>query len=248
VKRSFFFFALIIVLILPVTCFIWVWQKGGNGRVKMPKYYGKVMGTQMIKVRGDEVLDTIWQQVKMIPLKNQFGDSVDLEQFAPNKIVLMNFFFTSCKTVCPTLNGNMKFLLRRYKKNDSLIRFVSISVDEQRDSVRQLRRYGDGLQVDFDKWWFCNGKAKDVKRFMFSELQIPDIQAKDTLDEGFNHSNYWVLLDKERNIRGYYAALDTFEMRRCADDISLLILEKKRNQANKKNKLDVSAFTQPKRN
>lgn len=244
-RKLLLFSALFLAVLVPLSCFIWVWTKGGNGRVKMPKYYGKMLGTQQIKVRGKNVTDTIWQQVKMIPLRNQFGDSVDVEKFAKNKILLVNFFFSSCNTVCPTLNGNMKFIMNRYKKNDSLLRFLTISVDGAVDTPKQLRRYADKLDVDLDKWWFCTAKNTDVKQFMFSELQMPDMQAKDTLDQAFGHSNYWVVIDKERNIRGYYAALDTMEMRRCADDISLLILEKKPSDTIRKNKLDVSAFAGP---
>jgi protein SCO1 len=246
VKGTTFIFGLSILLIIPLACFLFVWIKGGNGRVKMPKYYGKMMGTQTINVRGTEKLDTVWQQVKSLPFSNQFGETVNYDSNKVGKILLMNFIYTADSTYSATSCSNMRFLLKRFKKADSMMHLVSVSVDPQRDSMRALRSYADALRIDQDKWWFCTSSAPSIKRFMHSELQMPDIKAEDTADNVLKNSKYWVVLDKDRNIRGYYNAIDTMEMRRCADDISLLILEKKPSDRNKKNKLDMSAFTKPK--
>lgn len=239
---------LLIALLLPLACFFWVWNTAGDGHVKMPRYYGKMKGVRTIKVRGQEKQDTLWQQVELPPMINQFGDAFILDSFANNKITILNFFFSTCNTVCPTLNGNMKFLGKRFKKNDSLIRFVSVTVDPMNDTARQLRKYGASIGADFNKWAFCSTQSpRSVKQLMFQELAIPDITATDTAENAFGHSNHWVLLDRDRNIRGYYAALDTLEMRRCADDISLLVLEKKPGDKKRENKMDVTIFEQPKR-
>ncbi len=228
---------LVLALFIPLICFFYVLKTGGDGHVKLPKFYGNFIGLDTVTVRGKQKVDSIWQQVKNITLTNQLNQPVNICNDLPGKIVLINFFFSTCTTVCPKLNGNLKFLITKYKKADSLLHFVSLSVDEVNDDIPQLRQYANSLRINHDKWWFCNGKG--IKQFMVNELHMPDVTNKDTLLTSINHSNLWVLIDKERNIRGYYDAIDTNEIRRCADDISLLILEKKRkSNLVKQNKLD----------
>jgi protein SCO1 len=219
---------LFLVLLFPIVCFLIVWNKGGNGHVKLPRCYGKIDSIKSGTYKGKTALDTFWNTVPNIALTNQLGKTVNLFDDVKNKIVVVDFFFTTCKTTCPRLNSNLKFLQTKYKKADSLLAFASISVDSDNDSVPALRAYANSFSANHDKWWFCRGNTQQIKRYMYNDIHLPDMKASDTTNEAFTHSDKWVLLDKDRNIRGYYDALDTMEIRRCADDISLLILEKKR--------------------
>jgi protein SCO1 len=233
-----FILGMIMVLILPILCFFWVWNKGGDGHVKLPNYFGKFKGLDTFNIRGEQVIDSVWYPVANKTFTNQLGKPVQIFNDLPGKIVVMNFFFSTCKTVCPVLNNNLKFLQTKYKKADSLLHFVSITVDNQTDDVPHLRAYANSFSTNHDKWWFCRDESNGIKNYMLNELKMPDYTTKDSLSDGPIHSNYWVLIDKERNIRGYYNAIDTSEIRNCADDISLLILEKKHTHKEKNNKLD----------
>jgi protein SCO1 len=216
------------VLGIPIVCFLVVWNKGGNGHVRLPNFYGKIDSIKAGKYKGKDMQDTFWSTVPNIVLTNQLGKKVNLFDDVNNKFVVLDFFFTTCKTTCPTLNRNLKFLQTKYKKVDSILAFASITVDSDRDSVPALRAYANSMGANHDKWWFCRGDQQTIKRYMYNDIYLPDMKASDTSADAFTHSDKWVLLDRERNIRGYYDALDTMEIRRCADDISLLILEKKR--------------------
>jgi protein SCO1 len=223
-----FIIGLLFVVVIPVVCFLVVWNKGGDGHVKLPKQFGHIDSVKSGTYKGKQLLDTFFRTVPNIVLTNQLGKQVNLFDDVKGKLVVVDFFFTTCKTTCPRLNSNLKFLQVKYKKADSLLAFASISVDSKNDSVPALRAYANSMGANHDKWWFCVGDNKTVKKYMFNNMQVPDMQAADTANDAVVHSNKWVLLDADRNIRGYYDALDTMEIRRCADDISLLILEKKR--------------------
>jgi protein SCO1 len=219
---------MIMVLIIPLMCFWYVYLKGGNGHVKLPRYYGGYTSISTKEVRGKTVLDTNWHITPNVKLINQLGQAVNIADDLPRKFIVMDFFFSTCKTTCPTLNSNLAFLQKKYRKVDSLLHFVSITVDPKTDSFPQLRKYANSFSANHDKWWFCTGDENVIKNYMVNGVKLPDIDSTTTDLQAGEHSNKWVLLDRERNIRGYYDALDTNEIRRCADDISLLILEKKR--------------------
>jgi protein SCO1 len=226
-KKLAFFAALLVLLIIPLVCFIVVYVKSGNGHVKLPPYYGGYTSIGQKVVRGNTVPDTQWHVVPNIALVNQLGQKVNICKDLDGKIVVMDFFFSTCNTTCPQLNKNLKFLQTKYRKVDSMLHFISITVDPVTDSFPQLRRYANSLGANHDKWWFCTGDAGSIKNYMVSGVKLPDVNKDSTELRPGEHSNKWVLLDRERNIRGYYDALDTNEIRRCADDISLIILEKK---------------------
>ncbi|MFM2387472.1 MAG: hypothetical protein RL660_2229 [Bacteroidota bacterium] len=220
---------IVMLIILPLLCFWMVYLKGGTGRVKLPRYYGGFTGIGTKEVRGKLVQDTIWHVVPPIELTNQLGEKVDFDRDLQNRFIVMNFFFSRCNSTCPASNSNLKFLQKSYqRKADTVFQAISITVDPVNDSFPALRNYANGLGVNHDKWWFCTGDFATIKNYMVHNLMMPDVEKDTSKIEAGEHSNMWVLLDRERNIRGYYNALDSAEVRRCRDDISLLILEKKR--------------------
>jgi protein SCO1 len=228
-RKSNYFWGIFLVLLFPIVCFLVVWNKGGNGHIKLPATFGTIDSIKTGTFKGKTLQDTFWRTVPNITVTNQLGKPANLFEDASNKFVLVNFFFTTCKTTCPQLSNHFKFLQTKYKKVDSVLAFASISVDPLHDSVPALRAFANALGANHDKWWICKTSTKkEVWNYMFNVLQAKDLNAADSNNEGNVHTNQWILLDKERNIRGYYNALDTIEIRRCADDISLLILEKKK--------------------
>jgi protein SCO1 len=220
-----FLVGFLMVVVVPVICYFVVVEKGGNGRIKLPKFYGGYTKIGTKKVRGKTVPDTIWHVVPNIILQNQLGKQIDIDSELKGKIVVMNFFKTSDSN--SKINSNLKFLQDRYKKADSLLHFVSITTSPTLDSFAQLRKYANKLAANHDKWWFCRTSEDATKKYITQDLKL-DLYNENAFKQLMNtEKDKWILLDRERNIRGYYSALDTNEIRRCADDISLLILEKK---------------------
>ena len=119
----------------------------------------------------------------------------------------------------------MQLLNKAFKKNDSSMRFVSISVDPATDSVPRLRAYADKVHANHDKWFFTTGDKQAIYHYARKELDLQLVDGDGGADD-FIHPEQFVLLDKYRNIRGYYNGLDSEKVRLCAEDITYLMLEK----------------------
>jgi protein SCO1/2 len=119
----------------------------------------------------------------------------------------------------------MKLLNKAFLKNDSSVRFISISVDPSTDSIPRLRTYADKYHANHDKWYFLTGDKKQIYNFARNELKL-ELTEGDGGENDFIHPDKFTLIDKYRNIRGYYNGLDSDIVRLCAEDITYLMLEK----------------------
>lgn len=187
---------------------------------------------------GKQITDTVWHKVSDITLTNQLGSQVSLSD-VHGKILVVDFFFTHCPSICPTLTRNMKKLQDALKlKNDRIrvdtpfVQFVSFTVDPERDSVAALRKYADRFGVNHDIWWMLTGPKQKIYDYSIKELKLgaPD---GDAIDTAFIHTDRFVLLDKDRVVRGYYRGLDSTSMAKLAEHIIFLMLEKDKKKKRK---------------
>ena len=183
------------------------------------------------KEKGRDVNDTVWHKVRPFKLKNQFGKEVGLDDLN-GKIVIADFFFTSCPSICPKLTRNMKRLQDAFKKTDTIVRFVSFSVDPERDSVSKIKAYGDRFSIDHDTWWMLTGDRKEIYDIALNEFKA-SIASEGNIDTGFIHTEKFFLLDRDKVVRGWYNGLDSVNLDRLIKDVVLLNMErdkkKKRN-------------------
>ena len=156
--------SLCIVALLPVVSYLIV-KSASDDAVVMPRHYFPDSVINKI-VDGKTVTDTVWHRLDNISLINQLGDTVSLDDIN-GSIIIADFFFTRCPSICPTLTKNMKELQDAMKMKDyrrkidsSYVRFISFSVDPERDSVAALKRYADKYAVNHDTWWFLTGDKK----------------------------------------------------------------------------------------
>lgn len=152
-------------------------------------------------------------------LLNQNGETIT-QQHYEGKIYIADFFFTRCQTICIAMAYNMSELQEHYK-NDDEIMFLSHSVTPVMDSVPVLKAYAEAKGVIDGKWNVTTGSKK----------HIYDLARKNyfaVLDEGtgdeddFIHTEQFVLVDKERRIRGYYDGTNKEDMRKIIADIAIL--------------------------
>jgi len=225
--------ALCIAALLPVASYLIV-KKVSENTVIMPKRFFADSVTNKI-VGGKNVSDTVWHRVSNIRLVNQLGDSVALEDVG-GKIIIADFFFTRCPSICPYLTKNMKGLQNAMRMKDfgkkfdsSFVQFISFSVDPERDSAEVLKKYADKYGVNHDTWWFLTGPKKTIYDFALNELKL-GLQDGAGIDSNFIHTSKFVLLDKERIVRGYYNGLDSADLSKLAEDLTILMLEKDRKK------------------
>jgi protein SCO1/2 len=221
---------LCVAVLLPVFSYL-VLKYTSEGAVEMPRKY--LLDTVINRVeKGKEVSDSIWHKTKNIRLVNQLGDTVNLYD-NPGKIIVADFFFTSCRSICPILTHNMAKLQQSFLKggdvrnkiDTSIVQFLSFTVDPGHDSVSVLKKYADRFGVQHDNWWMLTGNRDSIYRFAFEELKV-DKFSEEPVSPDFVHTSRYVLLDKDRVLRGYYNGLDSVSIAKLARDIGLLMLEK----------------------
>lgn len=220
--------ALCIAIALPLISYLLVKHYGDEAVVMPRRFYEDSIITNIKD--GKETTDTIWHQVKNISLTNQLGNPVTLDQLN-GKVLVIDFFFTHCGSICPALTRNMKKLQDAIKRQDNMkyadtnfVQLLSFSVDPERDSVPVLKKYADKFNVNHDIWWMLTGPRKTIYDFAFEELKV-DKYNDDVIDSSFVHTSRFTLLDKNRVVRGYYNGLDDTSLAKLSNDIVLLMLE-----------------------
>lgn len=221
--------AVLLVTLLPIASYLFV-STLSKDAIKMPRRY--FYDSVVVKTeKGKEITDTVWHKVKPFRLTNQFGKEVSLDEWQ-GRIIIADFFFTSCPSICPKLTHNMKMLQQAFKKTDSMVRFVSFTVDPERDTVAKIKAYGDKHGIDHDTWWMLTGNKDSIYNIAFNEFKA-SVASNGNIDTGFIHTELFFLLDKDRVVRGWYNGLDTNQLSRVIKDVVLLNMErdkkKKRN-------------------
>ena len=214
--------ALALAIIMPLAGYFVV-KYYSKEAVHMPGRYFAPDSVVVSEKNGKTVTDTIWHKVKNIEFTNQLGKKVSLNDLK-RKVLVIDFFFTRCPSICPGLARNMKRLQDSFVKNDSIVQFISISVDPEHDSVPQLRKFADRFNANHDTWWFVTGNKKEIYDFAFNELKASVTDSE--VDTAFLHTENFFLLDSNRIVRGWYNGFDTGKQAQLVRDIPLLMLEK----------------------
>ena len=153
-------------------------------------------------------------------LYNQDGDTVGLSD-VNGQILVVDFFFTRCATICPMLTANMAQVQSRYLDEDR-VRLLSHSVTPKMDSVPVLFDYAQEHGVEARRWWLLTGSKQEVyklaRKSYFAALDEGDGGLQD-----FVHTENVVLVDEFGRLRGFYDGTDLTEMNRLAADLDFLL-------------------------
>ena len=152
-------------------------------------------------------------------LVNQSGDTITQSNFE-DKIYVADFFFTRCQTICPIMAVNMSELQDYYKDDDDL-KFLSHSVTPIIDSVSVLREYADKQMAITGKWEITTGKKAHIYE-LARKSYFAVLDEGDGGDQDFIHTEQFVLVDKNKQIRGFYDGTDADEIERIIKDIEVL--------------------------
>ncbi len=228
-------YGLIIALLIPVLCYLWL-KSASDTAVVMPRHY--LLDTVIESVvNGKQKSDSIWHTTKDIRLVNQLGDTVNLYD-QKGKIIILDFFFTSCGSICPRLTSNMVKLQQAFIKggdarkkqvDTTIVQFMSMSVDPVRDSVPVIRDYANKMGVISDNWWLLTGNRDSIYNFAFEEMKV-DKFSQEPVSPDFVHTSRFVLIDKKMQVRGYYNGLDSASLLKLAKDVGYIMLEKDRTK------------------
>lgn len=191
-------------------------------KLNMPKHYV----VERVTAPGD----TVWHTVADFSGVNQLGQTVSINETLSGKIVAVSAFFATCTDVCPKLNSNLALIQKAFRRtaqrsNDTMVQLVSITTMPEQDSIPVLWKYAEEYKANPDRWWFVRGAKGATNSYLRNELKLSGGDGSGGADD-LMHSQTIVLLDRHRNIRGYYDGLDPVQVKKCADDIVMLALEK----------------------
>ncbi len=156
-------------------------------------------------------------------MTNQNGETITEKEY-DNTIYVADFFFTTCPSICPIMTKNMHTLQEKLVDLPE-VKLLSFSVTPQIDSVAQLKRYALKNKVDDTRWNLVTGKKKEIYELARKSYLV----VKDDGDGGpydMIHTENFVLVDKQKRIRGFYDGTQLKAMDDILRDIELLVSEK----------------------
>lgn len=155
-----------------------------------------------LEIFGDEEMDgtkSPWT-LREFNLINQTGDTLHLEDF-DDKIIVANFFYATCPSICPRMNNNLRLSVDKFKDNPQVV-FLSHSVNPEEDSVSVLHEYAAKYAYPVNKWHFVTGRKAEI--YDLAEQHYHIVSAAPDGEHDFIHSTMVVLVDKDKRVRGYY--------------------------------------------
>jgi len=155
---------------------------------------------------------------------NQLGQQVT-ENDVKGKVFVASYFFTTCKGICPEMNGNLKKVYEKFKdEKDFLI--LSHTSDPAVDSVPRMKQYAEAFGADPAKWIFLTGRKDslyNMARFTYA-IDDPANNLK-SVDDIFLHTQFWALVNKKGEIRKIYDGLKMSEVNSLIKDIKKALKE-----------------------
>jgi protein SCO1/2 len=176
------------------------------------------LGPKEVREQGD----TLYHKIPDFKFLNQDSLWVSQKNMA-GKIYVADFFFTTCPTICPKMKTQ---LLRIYDKfaEDDRVRILSHTIDPEYDGVRVLKDYAKKLNITSPRWNLVTGKKSDIYRL--GEKSYMVTAQEDANEEGgFVHSGAFILVDKNRHVRGIYDGTKEEDVNHLIEDMTLLLKE-----------------------
>lgn len=143
------------------------------------------------------------------------------EKDVDGKIYVAGFFFTRCAGICPKLTANMKILQQKCKADPDIM-FLFHSVTPESDSVPVLNKYAESAGISGKNWRLLTGSRETIYRLARQEYFAGDTVGYYQTGNEFLHTENFMLLDRQRRIRGVYNGTLEIEMQRILEDIQIL--------------------------
>lgn len=192
---------IIFFILLTVAFFYFVFAGTDNWKTKLP----------------------IVSYVKPFSFINQDGKAVT-EEDLKGKVTVVEYFFTTCKGICPKMNTSLKKIYEQYKVEPDFL-VLAHTVQPENDSIPRLKFYADSMKIDTKKWMLLTGRKDSLYKAARSSYLLDDPQNNvEKIEDQFIHTQFLALVDKSGNVRGgVYDALKKDEMKKLSNDIKSLL-------------------------
>ena len=189
-----------------------------------PNFELPILGrTKIINIEVNGVLtkDTISHRIADFTFVNQDGAIVTNSSFK-NKIYVADFFFINCPSICPEMSKQMYRIYEKFLENEH-VSLLSHTIDPEYDTVAALANYARLLGVNSEKWQFVTGDKEQIYDIGETSYMVVANEDKNA-PGGFIHSGAFLLIDKERQVRGVYDGTVTSQVDLLIKDINKLLM------------------------
>ncbi len=175
----------------------------------------------------------VYKTVPNFSLVERSGRKIGLADLK-SKVWVAQFFYTNCRDICPLTVPQMGLLHLEYQKDPEFradVRFVSITVNPERDTPEALIKFADRFSADPERWFFLTGDRSAIYHLaqegfgvgIGEEENPPEVKEKTGEKKEFFHSARLILVDRKGQIRGYYSGLEAEAMVRLRRDLKALL-------------------------
>jgi protein SCO1/2 len=204
-----------LLLLLPLAFLGWYYlSEKENKPLRYLPYFGP---KQALKVN-----DTLYHFIPAFEFTDQDNQKVDLAT-VKDKIYVTEYFFTTCKSICPIMNTNLEQVYKTFKDRPDFL-ILSHTVDPETDSVPVLKEYALQHGVKDRRWLFLTGPKKELYDLARKGYLLNADEGNGD-SEDFIHTQNFALIDKEQHIRGFYDGTDSLEIKRLIQDLNVLFKE-----------------------
>ena len=186
-----------------------------------PARYLPIFGEKAYESKNGKT-DTTFHTIPDFSFTDQDGRTVTAKDLE-GSVYVTDFFFTTCKSICPVMSTHMEQVYTKFKDN-SEVKFLSHTVDPEIDTVEQLKRYAMQHKAEAPQWMFVTGDKKalyDIARTGY----LLNAEQGDGGPDDFIHTQNFALIDKDKRIRGFYDGTDSSDIHQLTKDIELLLAE-----------------------
>ena len=155
---------------------------------------------------------------------NQDGQTIT-EKDVEGKVFVAEYFFTTCRGICPRMNNNLKIVYEKFKdEKDFLV--LAHTCDPGIDSAATLKRYADSLGVNTSRWIFLTGRKDSLYNMARLSYKIDDpANNLKNIDDDFLHTQFWALVNKKGEVKKVYDGLKESEVRDMMKEIEKMLKE-----------------------
>lgn len=178
-----------------------------------------VYGPKKVSDKGDTVYHTITD----FALTDQYKEPVTQRNTA-DKIYIANFFFATCQSICPVMTTQLTRVQKETEKDNDIL-ILSHTVNPMHDTAEVLLEFASKYGAQKGKWHFLTGPKKAIYDLAKNSYLVNAVE-DDGTPEGFIHSETFLLIDKQRRVRGIYDGTDSMQVNKLLGDIKLLKIEK----------------------
>ncbi len=207
-------FILLFLLTFPSVFYV-VLTTGKHNFIRLP-FYGE-------KALAANEKDTIYHSIPPFKFVNQHGDTITDKTY-DGKIYVADYFFTTCKTICPKMTTELLRVQEKFAYTKGLVQILSHTVNPENDSVPVLKAYANMVHADSKMWNFVTGDKKQLYDLARNGYLLNALEGDGGPDD-FIHSELFILIDKEKHIRGIFDGTKISEVSKLIDGIKVLMAE-----------------------